>query len=81
LGVPTMSKFDVFKIVGKILNNIMINHISKINMGAKISVFWRALNETTTISFNYKWQFERSNKVVIEEFDMNLKFLYMSATK
>ncbi len=38
-----MSKFDGFKIVGKILNNIMISHIFKTNMGAKIKCVLKGL--------------------------------------
>jgi hypothetical protein len=31
-----MSKFNVLKIVGNILNNVMISHTFKTNVGAKI---------------------------------------------
>jgi len=39
-----MSKFDVLKIIGKILNNIMISHIFKTNMGAKIKCVFKGLD-------------------------------------
>jgi hypothetical protein len=38
-----MSKFNVLKIVGKILNNIMTSHVFKTNMGVKIKCVLKGL--------------------------------------